>query len=162
LAKCRDFFSIYIVLVLAALTGMARFFKTKIPKSAAALTGPLLFFSSMTFCVVWGFVSLFELCGVDLLLGLMLYLVFEPRLTNYKPLDYLKPIFQLPIQLAVRCKETLLELSGVKQIAQAPGNAAGYRWRAHSHYRSSRCLLRCSRPPTLCSGSMCRIFSRSI
>jgi hypothetical protein len=109
-------FPIYIVLVLAALTGVARFFKVRIPKSAIALAAPLLFFSSMVFVWNGGLITFLNLVMSMYLLGLMLYLVFEPKLASYTVVGYIKPVFQLPFQLLVRFRETVIELSGVKHI----------------------------------------------
>ncbi|HEV7454467.1 MAG TPA: DUF4173 domain-containing protein, partial [Candidatus Saccharimonadales bacterium] len=109
-------FPIYMALVIVAIAGMAAFFKTKIPTPAAALAVPLLFFSSMVFVWSGGLITFLNVVTSLYLLGLMLYLIFEPKLTSFPLSGYIKPVLQLPIQLLVRCLETLAALAGIKQL----------------------------------------------
>ncbi|MET0779406.1 MAG: DUF4173 domain-containing protein [Candidatus Saccharimonadales bacterium] len=109
-------FPIYMSLVVMAIACMAAFFKTKIPKSAAALAVPLLFFSSMVFVWSGGLITFLNVITSMYLLGLMLYLIFKPGLSRYALFDYIRPIFQLPLQLLVRCMETIAGLAGIKHL----------------------------------------------
>jgi len=79
---------------------------------------------------VWSgdFVSLLHFAASIYLLGLMLYLVFEPRLTNYS-VRLLKAY--LPIAYSTSgalARKHCWNYPASKNCSQAPGNAAGYRW----------------------------------
>jgi hypothetical protein len=109
-------FPIYIVLAVAALWGVARYTGTRIPRSAALLAVPLLFFAGMV--AVWSgaLLRFFDVIMSLYLYGLMVWSVFKPHIRTYRLMDYVQPLYKLPFQLLERCFNLLAGLGAATPL----------------------------------------------
>jgi len=110
-------FPLYIYLVLTVILLAAKKSATLVPKRAALVMTPLVFFSGMVFVRASGFVTFLNITASLYLLGLLVYMMFRPDLKKYIFSDYLRPLHELPLHVYTRARETLSAFAGHHRAA---------------------------------------------
>jgi hypothetical protein len=111
-------FPLYMGIVVGGIMVAARTYKVAMYRSTLYILLPLAFFSGMVFVRAGGFITFLNILASLYLLGLFLYAVFAPQVRNFVSQDYLAPVLKLPIHLARRARQTIVELSGVRSVAR--------------------------------------------